>query len=69
MDGYLEKSLMASNQVHEEDAMICESVQKGLASSGYEVGRYAPGVEMADHQFHLVLGKQYQEALQLQHAK
>ena len=63
LEDYLEKSLKASDQVHQEDALICESVQKGLASSGYDVGRYAPGVEMADHQFHLVLGRQYQEAL------
>jgi len=64
-DGYLEKSLSESDQVHQEDAMICESVQRGLSSSGYDIGRYAPNVEMADHQFHLQLAKQYRQFLQL----
>ncbi|XP_023344847.1 choline monooxygenase, chloroplastic [Eurytemora carolleeae] len=42
---FIEESLTASNQVQEEDNMICESVQRGLHSSAYDVGRYAPGVE------------------------
>ena len=65
-EDYMDKSLLASDQVHQEDAMICESVQRGLGSSGYDIGRYAPGVEMADHQFHLALGKQYRELLEKQ---
>jgi choline monooxygenase len=38
-----------------EDTFICESVQRGLLSSGYDVGRYAPKVETADFNFHLKL--------------
>jgi len=58
LDDYIESSLKASDQVQQEDNMICESVQTGLASSAYDTGRYAPGVEMADHAFHQTLAKQ-----------
>ena len=56
---YLESCLKNSDQVQQEDGFICQAVQEGLGSSGYEVGRYAPGVEKADHQFHLLLAESY----------
>ena len=46
---------MASDRVQQEDIGVCESVQRGLASSAYDRGRYAPGVEQAAHQFHVLL--------------
>ena len=61
---YIKNCLKNSDQVQQEDGYICRAVQKGLESSGYDVGRYAPKVEMADHQFHLALGKQYQAELE-----
>lgn len=60
---FIDESLKASDQVQQEDNMICESVQTGLQSSAYDVGRYAPGVEMADHKFHQTLAKQLQSHL------
>jgi len=57
---FISESLKASDQVQQEDNMICESVQTGLQSSAYDVGRYAPGVEMADHAFHRTLARQLQ---------
>ena len=45
-------------KVQQEDNMICESVQRGLDSQAYDTGRYAPGVEMADHVFHQTLAHQ-----------
>jgi choline monooxygenase len=38
--------------VQAEDIKICESVQRGLESGAFEVGRYAPRVEHAMHAFH-----------------
>jgi len=60
-DVFLSTSLTASDQVQQEDNMICESVQRGLLSSAYDTGRYAPGVEMADHAFHQTLARQLRE--------
>jgi choline monooxygenase len=62
-DTFLSTSLAASDQVQQEDNMICQSVQVGLHSSAYDTGRYAPGVEMADHAFHQTLARQLREKL------
>ena len=58
-DIYIKDCLKNSDQVQQEDDFICNAVQRGLESSGYDVGRYAPKVEMADHQFHLLLAQNY----------
>jgi len=52
---FVERSLTASDRVQQEDVSICESVQRGLRSSAYDVGRYAPTVEQAAHHFHRLL--------------
>jgi choline monooxygenase len=49
---FVEKCIAASSIVQEEDSLICENLQKGLASFGYEKGRYAPSVELGTHHFH-----------------
>jgi choline monooxygenase len=46
-----------------ENTSICELVQRGLDSSAYDVWRYAPRVEMADHGFHKRLAIQYRETV------
>ena len=38
-DAFVASSLMDSDQVQQEDTMVCESVQRGLQSMGYDVGR------------------------------
>jgi choline monooxygenase len=43
--GSIEQSLKDSEQVQVEDMELCERVQRGLVSDGYEVGRYAPSLE------------------------
>ena len=63
---WIDNCLKNSDQVQQEDGFICRAVQKGLESSGYDVGRYAPNVEMADHQFHLHLCQNYDEFLNTQ---
>lgn len=60
---WIGKCLKNSDQVQQEDGFICKAVQVGLDSSGYDLGRYAPGVEMADHQFHLLLAENYKQFL------
>ncbi len=49
---FIQTSLEASHQVQLEDIAICESVQKGLRSQGYDVGRYAPALEIGEYAFH-----------------
>lgn len=48
----LRRELDASLAIQNEDIAISESVQSGLASAGYDTGRYAPSVEQAAHHFH-----------------
>ncbi len=49
---FLEKSIAASSKVQEEDTKVCENLQIGLESMGYDKGRYAPAVELGTHHFH-----------------
>ena len=48
-------SLEASQRVQQEDIDVCERVQRGLGSSAYDCGRYAPRVEQGAHHFHRLL--------------
>jgi choline monooxygenase len=52
---FIERSIAASDQVQQEDIGICEAVQRGLQSSGFDRGPYAPGVEQAAYHFHGLL--------------
>jgi phenylpropionate dioxygenase-like ring-hydroxylating dioxygenase large terminal subunit len=52
---FVDASLAASDAVQQEDVAISESVQRGLGSSSYDQGRYAPNVELAMHHFHRLL--------------
>ena len=54
---FVTRSLAASHQVQQEDITICESVQRGLRSRGYEVGRYAPSLEVGEYAFHQWLAR------------
>jgi choline monooxygenase len=53
--GFLEESIAQSEVTQREDIAICESVQRGLQSSSYDTGRYAPRVETGEHHFHQLL--------------
>jgi hypothetical protein len=54
---FVELSLAASDRVQQEDVGISESVQRGLGSSSYDQGRYAPAIEHAMHHFHRLLAR------------
>lgn len=41
----IEEGIAASDQVQQEDVWLCERVQNGLQSDGYDTGRYAPALE------------------------
>jgi choline monooxygenase len=56
---FVEKSLAASDVVQQEDVEICESVQKGLASSSYDKGRYSVKREHGEHHFHRLLASDF----------
>ena len=59
---FVERSLAASDRVQQEDIEICESVQRGLRSSSFDRGRYAPTVEQAAHRFHCQLADDMESA-------
>ncbi len=52
---FVAQSLEQAAVTQREDIEICESVQRGLRSRGYDRGRYAPAVEVGEHHFHLLL--------------
>lgn len=56
-EAFVDESLAASRRVQDEDTMICESVQRGLASGAYDRGRYAPSFEAPMHHFHRLVAR------------
>jgi choline monooxygenase len=52
LDAQLDESLAFSDSVQQEDILLCESVQRGLASSTYDRGRYSHKRENGLHHFH-----------------
>jgi len=60
---FIASSLEQSELVQMEDVAISESVQRGLTSTAYDRGRYAPEVEMAEHHFHKLLAAELLQSL------
>ncbi len=60
---FVAESIEQSAVTQREDIAICESVQLGLRSRGYERGRYAPQVEMGEHHFHRLLASSLRAGL------
>ncbi len=56
---FKEQSLDMSNQVQIEDEYICNSVQKGLQSRSYDIGRLSPEKEAGEQLFHQLLHRDY----------
>ena len=50
-EAFIESALESSHQVQLEDVGVCESVQRGLSSRGYDKGRYAPRIEQGELHF------------------
>ena len=51
------KAVAFSDQVQQEDIVLCENVQKGLRSASYDRGRYSVKRENGVHHFHMLLGE------------
>lgn len=61
--GRVADDLAFSDRVQAEDIAICEHVQRGLASRGYDRGRFSPAQEVGVHHFQELLKESYREAL------
>ncbi|MCU1348572.1 MAG: Rieske (2Fe-2S) domain protein [Acidobacteria bacterium] len=48
----IDETIAFSDEIQLEDIEICETVQRGLQSSTYDVGRYSPARENGVHHFH-----------------
>jgi choline monooxygenase len=55
----LEETVVFSDEIQIEDIGICEAVQRGLRSPGYDRGRFSPQRENGVHHFHRL----YEECL------
>ena len=53
----VEKAVTFSDQVQQEDILLCENVQRGLHSSTYDRGRYSVKRENGVHHFHMLLSE------------
>ena len=53
-----------SIKIQDEDAEICERLQKGLRSKLFLKGRYAPMWEQGKHDYHLKLAHEYKKGLE-----
>jgi choline monooxygenase len=51
----IEKAVAFSDEVQQEDILLCTNVQKGLNSSTYDRGRYSIKRENGVHHFHMLL--------------
>jgi len=51
----IEKAVAFSDEVQQEDIMLCSNVKKGLKSSTYDRGRYSVKRENGVHHFHMLL--------------
>ncbi len=54
-DAFKADSVAVAHRVQMEDVAICESVQKGLGSRSYDVGRLSPEKEAGEQLFHKLL--------------
>jgi choline monooxygenase len=50
-----------SEQIQQEDIEICEYVQRGLESNGYDKGRYSAKREQGVYHFHNVIRRQFSQ--------
>jgi choline monooxygenase len=53
----IERAVAFSDEVQQEDIILCENVQRGLRSSTYDRGRYSVKRENGVHHFHMLLSE------------
>ncbi|MBR58054.1 MAG: hypothetical protein CMH54_08525 [Myxococcales bacterium] len=49
---FIAESIVASEQVQDEDIAVCNALQEGMRSMHFRPGPYAPRVEQGKHHFH-----------------
>ncbi|MGM0586966.1 MAG: aromatic ring-hydroxylating oxygenase subunit alpha [Bacteroidota bacterium] len=59
----IQEDLGYSEQIQQEDIEICEYVQKGLESNGYDKGRYSAKREQGVYHFHNLIRGQFKTYL------
>jgi choline monooxygenase len=60
----IEEDIRYSDEVQQEDILICEKVQQGLKSGAYDKGRYSVKTELGVHHFHNLLRQFYNSKMQ-----
>ncbi len=56
-------SIAITDRIQQEDAAICEEVQRGLGSRSYNTGRFSVRREAAGYHFHQLLGRRLRATL------
>jgi phenylpropionate dioxygenase-like ring-hydroxylating dioxygenase large terminal subunit len=59
---FIRQSIAVAHQIQQEDAGICEEVQRGLASRSYKTGRFSVRREAGGHHFHRLLARALQHS-------
>jgi choline monooxygenase len=59
----IEQSISVSDRIQQEDAVVCEAVQRGLQSRSYRRGRFSVKREMAGYHFHQLYIRQLRAAV------
>jgi choline monooxygenase len=54
---FIRDSIAVADRIQQEDAGICEEVQRGLGSRSYDTGRFSVRREAAGYHFHQLLGR------------
>jgi len=62
-EDFKNRSIEMAHQVQIEDESICQSVQRGLSSRAYDVGRLSPEKEGGEQLFHRLLHRDFKNAL------
>ena len=58
LEARIDEDIRASDLIQKEDVMICEHVQRGLGSSGYDQGRFSPEMEIGVYHFQSLLKRE-----------
>ena len=53
----IERAVAFSDEVQQEDILLCKNVQKGLGSATYDRGRYSVKRENGVHHFHMLVNE------------
>jgi len=60
---FIEEDISYSDDIQQEDIEICERVQKGLQSRGYDRGRFSVERELGVYHFQTLLKREFRRAL------